>query len=137
MEVAREVAIERDEGVHKPQCRVIVRDQLKDSILIGTPEIRVAPRIAPKVDSCQGLRLRKCFVKMADAPSSDGPKFTLLNQSVPEIGAQGRSCDINSLTRPCTKTRSGQRGTHFISPLRVPATLSQLLLQKPGKQKEI
>jgi hypothetical protein len=63
--------------------------------LIATPEIQVAPRIAPLVDSCQEDHVRKCFVNMADAPSSDGPKFTVLNQSVTEIGAQRRSCDIN------------------------------------------
>jgi hypothetical protein len=95
MDVAGEVAIERDEGFHLPRCRVIAGDQRKASILTGTPEIQVAPRSAPLVDSCQEHRLRKCFVNIVDAPSSDGPKFAVLNQSVPEIGAQRRSCDIN------------------------------------------
>jgi hypothetical protein len=67
MEVAGEVAIERDEGFHKPQCRVIALYHLKDSMLIGAPEIQVAWRSAPQVDSCQERRLRMYFVKVPSA----------------------------------------------------------------------
>jgi hypothetical protein len=67
MEVAGEVAIERDEGLHKPQCRVIAPHQLKDSMLIGAPEIQVAWRIAPQVDSCQERSLRMYFGKVPSA----------------------------------------------------------------------